>query len=253
MSVSTPALPFSASVEGFEDAQSVVFAAPGPFTVPRPTGEYALMDVPPGPARVHVWHPRFPPTHAEVDLAPDTVTALTQVTSIGEHQRGVAGARFTAEALSGRALIDLVAVLPSFVLLAVTFARCRSEGGTLPWHASACHVPVATESGTELEEQLTGTSSGRFRKAQPKGKDAPKTISALKQAAIDKEAADVDARMRNTLEATQRKSAFTLIFLLLIVTDISLAAEGAFDKFFAVTAVIALVGYQAKNESNNAK
>ena len=63
----------------------------------------------------------------------------------------------------------------------------------------------------------------------------------------------MDARMRNTLEATQRKSAFTLIFLLLIVTDISLAAEGAFDKFFAVTAVIALVGYQAKNESNNAK
>ena len=100
----------------------------------------------------------------------------------------------------------------------------------------------------ELEEQLTGSSSGRFRKAAPKN-----PISALKQEAIDKEAADVDARMRNTLEATQRKSAFTLIFLLLIVTDISLAAEGAFDKFFAVTAVIALVGYQAKNESNNAK
>ena len=100
----------------------------------------------------------------------------------------------------------------------------------------------------ELEEQLTGSSSGRFRKAAPKN-----PISALKQEAIDKEAADVDARMRNTLEATQRKSAFTLIFLLLIVTDTSLAAEGAFDKFFAVTAVIALVGYQAKNESNNAK
>ena len=103
----------------------------------------------------------------------------------------------------------------------------------------------------ELEEQLTGTSSGRFRKAPPKGKDAPKTISALKQAAIDKEAADVDARMRNTLEDTQRKSAYTLILLLLVVTDISLIAEGAWDKFFAIGCVIALVGYQANNERLN--
>ena len=103
----------------------------------------------------------------------------------------------------------------------------------------------------ELEEQLTGTSSGRFQKAPPKGKDAPKTISALKQAAIDKEAADVDARMRNTLEDTQRKSAYTLILLLLVVTDISLIAEGAWDKFFAIGCVIALVGYQANNERLN--
>ena len=35
--------------------------------------------------------------------------------------------------------------------------------------------------------------------------------------------------------------------------DVSLAAEGAFDKFFAVSTVIALVGYQAKNESNNSR
>ena len=102
----------------------------------------------------------------------------------------------------------------------------------------------------ELEEQLTGTSSGRFRKAPPKT-SAPKTISAMKQAAIDKEAADVDARMRNTLEETQRKSAYTLILLLLVVTDISLVAEGAWDKFFAIGCVIALVGYQANNERLN--
>ena len=104
--------------------------------------------------------------------------------------------------------------------------------------------------GAELEEQLTGTSSGRFRKAPPKTA-APKTISAMKQAAIDKEAADVDARMRNTLEETQRKSAYTLILLLLVVTDISLVAEGAWDKFFAIGCVIALVGYQANNERLN--
>ena len=73
----------------------------------------------------------------------------------------------------------------------------------------------------------------------------------MKQQAIDKEAADVDARMRDTLEATQRKSAYTLILLLLVVTDISLFAEMAWDKAFAVTAVIGLVGYQAKNENEN--
>ena len=99
----------------------------------------------------------------------------------------------------------------------------------------------------ELEEQLTGTSSGRFRK-KPKN-----PISALKQQAIDKEAADVDARMRDTLEATQRKSAYTLILLLLVVTDISLFAEMAWDKAFAVTTVIGLVGYQAKNENENTR
>ena len=100
----------------------------------------------------------------------------------------------------------------------------------------------------ELEEQLIGKASGRFRKAPPKN-----PISALKQEAIDKEAADVDARMRNTLEETQRKSAFTLIILLLAITDISMAAEGAWDKFIAISAAMALVGYQAKNEYNNSK
>ena len=98
----------------------------------------------------------------------------------------------------------------------------------------------------ELEEQLTGKVSGRFRKAKPQN-----PISALKQEAIDKEAAAVDARMRDTLEATQRKSAFTLILLLLTITDISMLAEGAWDKFIAISAAIALVGYQAKNEYKN--
>ena len=35
------------------------------------------------------------------------------------------------------------------------------------------------------------------------------------------------------------------------VTDISLVAEGAWDKFFAIGCVIALVGYQANNERLN--
>jgi hypothetical protein len=99
----------------------------------------------------------------------------------------------------------------------------------------------------DLEEQLTGKSSGRF------GKKPKNPISALKQEAVDREADNVEARMRNTLEETQRKSAYTLILLLLVVTDISLFAEFAWDKAFAVTAVIGLVGYQAKNEKENSR
>jgi hypothetical protein len=124
--------------------------------------------------------------------------------------------------------------------LTTSWRRCW----TRPAAARARNEKVQAELA-ELEEQLTGKSSGRFRKT-PKN-----PISALKQQAIDKEAADVDARMRDTLEATQRKSAYTLILLLLVVTDISLFAEMAWDKAFAVTAVIGLVGYQAKNENEN--
>mmetsp|Transcript_11079 Transcript_11079/g.26964 ORF Transcript_11079/g.26964 Transcript_11079/m.26964 type:complete len:128 (+) Transcript_11079:1685-2068(+) len=105
----------------------------------------------------------------------------------------------------------------------------------------------------ELEEQLTGKSSGRFRKAPPSvGKAPAPAWSPMKQMAIDKEVANVDARMRSTLEDTQRKSAFTLILLLLTITDISMAAEGAWDKVFAISATMALVAYQAKNEYKNA-
>ena len=83
----------------------------------------------------------------------------------------------------------------------------------------------------ELEEQILGQSSGRFRKAPPTaGKARDPSWSPMKQMAIDKEAADVGARMKVLLEDTQRKSAFTLILLLLTITDFSMAAEGAWDK-----------------------
>jgi hypothetical protein len=100
----------------------------------------------------------------------------------------------------------------------------------------------------ELEEKLTGKVSGRFRRAVPLS-----PVSAMKQEAIDKEVASVDARMRSTLEDTQRKSAFTLILLLLAITDFSMAAEGAWDKVFAISATMALVWYQAKNEYKNSE
>lgn len=64
-------------------AESLVFAAPGPFTVPRSTGEYALGDLTPGDASVRVWHPRFPPTAVTVSLQPDIVTPLDLVLGVG--------------------------------------------------------------------------------------------------------------------------------------------------------------------------
>ncbi|MDH4017628.1 MAG: carboxypeptidase-like regulatory domain-containing protein, partial [Actinomycetota bacterium] len=64
-------------------AESLVFAAPGRFTVPRPTGEYALADLAPGAARVHVWHPRFPPSSSAVELRADTITPLDLVLGVG--------------------------------------------------------------------------------------------------------------------------------------------------------------------------
>ncbi len=47
-------------------ARAVVFAAPGPFAVTSARGDWALVDLPPGPHRVHVWHPRFPPDQIQV-------------------------------------------------------------------------------------------------------------------------------------------------------------------------------------------
>jgi len=55
--------------------------------------------------------------------------------------------------------------------------------------------------------------------------------------------------MQATLEDTQRATAFTLVLLLLSITAVSLLAEGAYDKFFAVGGAIALIGYQARAEN----
>jgi len=45
-----------------------VFAAPGPFAVISSTGQYELRDLAPGPAKLHAWHPRFPPVERGVDV-----------------------------------------------------------------------------------------------------------------------------------------------------------------------------------------
>jgi hypothetical protein len=50
-------------------AEATVFVAPGPFALPAPSGRWELAGVPPGRARLCVWHPRFPPAAREVELA----------------------------------------------------------------------------------------------------------------------------------------------------------------------------------------
>lgn len=46
-----------------------VFAAPGPFQVVSSAGRFALADLPPGPLRLHAWHPRFPSGAVAAELA----------------------------------------------------------------------------------------------------------------------------------------------------------------------------------------
>lgn len=53
-----------------------VFAAPGPFQVVSTSGRYAVGDLTPGAARLHVWHPRFPPVSRAVSLAADAPTRI---------------------------------------------------------------------------------------------------------------------------------------------------------------------------------
>jgi hypothetical protein len=52
-------------------ATATLFAAPGPFSVVSPTGRFLLDGLAPGPSRLRVWHPRFPPAERGVELAPD--------------------------------------------------------------------------------------------------------------------------------------------------------------------------------------
>jgi hypothetical protein len=48
-----------------------VFAAPGPFAVLTQNGRFELRDVAPGHARLHAFHPRFPPVARGIDVIAD--------------------------------------------------------------------------------------------------------------------------------------------------------------------------------------
>jgi plastocyanin len=60
-----------------------VFAADGPFAVLTNTGRFELRDVAPGPARLHVWHPRFPPVERGVEVLADQTLRVDLEMGVG--------------------------------------------------------------------------------------------------------------------------------------------------------------------------
>jgi len=70
-------------------AAARVFAAPGPFAVTSSAGRFALSDLAPGPARLHAWHPRFPPASTLVELGAGASTRVDLELRV-EHAEGAA-------------------------------------------------------------------------------------------------------------------------------------------------------------------
>ncbi len=71
-------------VLGHDKARSTVFVAPGPHAVISESGRFTLPNLPSGRWRVGVWHPRFPGSTREVELAPGAVESLTLELGVGE-------------------------------------------------------------------------------------------------------------------------------------------------------------------------
>ena len=116
--------------------------------------------------------------------------------------------------------------------------------------AMAEEAKAARERNAAVKRELEALAEELLGK-KPNGRreSAPESISEFKARQIDAEADRVGASMQATLEDTQRATAFTLVLLLLSITAVSLLAEGAYDKFFAVGGAIALIGYQARAEN----
>lgn len=57
-------------------AESTLFVSPGAFVVVSADGRYELSELPPGHYALQAWHPRFPPTRSELDLAAGGVVRL---------------------------------------------------------------------------------------------------------------------------------------------------------------------------------
>lgn len=70
-----------------------VFAAPGPFQVVSTSGRFALGDLAPGSARLHAWHPRFPPAMRTVSLAAGAPTRVDLELRVDRPAQGDADAR----------------------------------------------------------------------------------------------------------------------------------------------------------------
>jgi hypothetical protein len=63
-----------------------VFAASGPFAVLTRSGRFELRDLAPGPAKLHAWHPRFPPVARSIDVVPDEALRVDLEMGVGRAQ-----------------------------------------------------------------------------------------------------------------------------------------------------------------------
>ena len=97
----------------------------------------------------------------------------------------------------------------------------------------------------DLAEELLGRGRGTRRREDA---PAPGSLADMKARAAEAEAEAVDKRMQATLEETQRATTYTMVLLLLSFLGFTLLAEGAYDKFCAVLAALALVAYQSRAE-----
>jgi hypothetical protein len=60
-----------------------VYAAKGPFAVLTNSGKFELHDLAPGPARLHAWHPRFPPVERGVEVVADQTQRIDIEMGVG--------------------------------------------------------------------------------------------------------------------------------------------------------------------------
>lgn len=66
-----------------QDAESLVFVAPGPFAVVNRSGRFELDDLDPGTHLLSAWHPRLPPSSMNVRLDPDSITTIDLTMGVG--------------------------------------------------------------------------------------------------------------------------------------------------------------------------
>jgi hypothetical protein len=57
-------------------SEATLFVSPGPFVVVSADGRFELSGLSPGRHELIAWHPRFPPTGARLELAPNSVVRL---------------------------------------------------------------------------------------------------------------------------------------------------------------------------------
>ncbi len=63
--------------------QTLVFVAPGPFTVASEDGQWELRDVPSGRWTIHAWHPRFPASEQPIEVGGGTARHMHLEIGVG--------------------------------------------------------------------------------------------------------------------------------------------------------------------------